>query len=170
MVRFPNVEFKAFYFNQLEKELIKSRLNQTDNIFILNNYFSLNVSVLLVGKFANIGTDIIKKIVVMLPNLFVSYFYDDISLVKVSDQRLQRDDKIHKEALLYAGILENFHVNHFELSLLNYINSNLLDDDSWDEDMSLFEMRHFKYIKLALENNSFIKVMSKIRKFLYENH
>jgi len=170
MVRFPNVEFKAFYFNQLEKELIKSRLNKIDNIFILNNYFSLNTSVLLVGKFANVGTDIIKKIVVRLPNLFVSYFYDDISSMEVSDQRLQRDDKIHKEALLYAGIPENFHVNHFELSLLNYINNNLLDNDSWDENISLFEMRHFRYIKLALENKSFVKVMSKLRKFLYENN
>ncbi len=90
-------------------------------------------------------------------------------MMKKKKKKLRRENILYKNALLNANIPESFWINHFELSLLNYINS-IQSKEKLKKNMSLLKMRHFDYIKIALENKTFIDMFYKIRKYLIENN
>lgn len=169
MLRFPTSKFKAFYFENNEKELINHKLEKIDNTILLSNISYINTTILLVGRFKSKNISQINKIIMKLPSTFVSHFFDDISMMKPSNEELRRDNILYKNALLNANIPESFWINHFELSLLNYINS-IQSKEKLNKDMSLLKMRHFDYIEIALENKTFIDMFYKIRKYLIENN
>jgi hypothetical protein len=168
IIKFPHTEFKAFYFKNNEKELINHQLKEICNVILLSNISYINTTIFLVGRFNPINTVQVNKIIMKLHDTFVSYFFDDISMMKPSSEQLRRDNQLYKNALLNANIPESFWINHFELSLLNYINS-IQSTEKLDENVSLFKMRHFDYIKIALENKNFIDMFYKIKKYLIEN-
>lgn len=169
MLMFPTSKFKAFYFENNEKELINHKLEKIYNTILLSNISYINTTILLVGRFKPKNITEINRIIMKLPFTFVSQFFDDISMMKPSNEKLRRENILYKNALLNANIPESFWINHFELSLLNYINS-IQSKEKLNKNMSLLKMRHFDYIKIALENKTFIDMFYKIRKYLIENN
>ncbi|RXJ82216.1 6-hydroxymethylpterin diphosphokinase MptE-like protein [Arcobacter sp. F2176] len=164
----PSVSINAYYFNDSDSTLVKEKLHNT-NFSILkftkDNFFN-NLKIFINNKNSIFYQDIEQKMLPFNKNIYYSIYDRALSTRKLSDFVLDKDNfflNSLKEIGIDPNIFKKFN-NNYHIILTNYFleeNSNNLQIGN---NTTLAHIVHYIYIEFALQNNSFIQKINKLRK------